>query len=694
MHLPTVLSTVVAIALLGIPGAAPAAAQDAPGLPDLQLVTLAGPGTAGTDLSRAALLARQDRMLAGLPGVAPVYRWTTALNGFAARLTAEQAGVVADDPRVALVEPNDVRRMAAGTRVVPAGPAAGHRRGGAGVVVGVVDSGLAVDRPAFADVPGLGRYPRGWRGDCQPGEGWPRSTCGRKVVGAAWFVDGFGSDRVRSSEHLSPRDASGHGTQVAGLAVGNADVSVHLPGRPRGSRSFSGIAPQARLAVYKACWTAPDPADDGCSTADLVTAVDRASADGVDVLSLAVAGPHEAVGRVDTLDRALLGAAEADTVVVAAAGNDGPSSYAAHGVPWVTTVGAVTGPRPRLRAGVVGGPSFTGAGRGPGLPATRTVLAGRSAGPGVRAAHAAQCRAGSLDHARVAGAVVVCARGGNGRVDKSAAVAAADGVGMVLVNSGPGAVHADLHAVPTVHLAAAQGSALRRWVLGHRTTRIRLDRDGRSGPSRVPAWSPVGDPRGLALKPDLVAEAGGVLAPEGTQRWSLATGTSAGAAQTSGTAALLRARTGWDAVRVRSALVTSTRPVPSATGARAASGRLESSGRVTRLVLDERPGAYRKVLEGRIAASSLNQPGVLLTAGRRVATRTVTNTGSRAEYFSVRVEGLRGIRVTPLALRLDPGEAGTFTVRAVSGTTSADSGALVWRGARGSEARLAVIHAR
>lgn len=700
MHPPGVAMTAalatVAVVLAGTgpAGAAPAAATThPPGVPDLQLVTLTGAGTAGTAERRAELLARQDQVLARLPGVEPVYRWTTALNGFAARLTPGQASAVAADPRVALVEPDDVRRMASTPAVTAVAPQTGTRRGGAGVVVGVIDSGIAADRPVFAEVPGLGRDPRDWRGSCVPGQDWPRSTCNRKLVGAAWFVTGFGSERIGSSESLSAHDSSGHGTQVASLAAGNAGVSVRLPGPAPRSRTFTGVAPQARLAAYKACWTAPDPVDDGCSTADLVSAVDRATADGVDVLTLAVEGPDEPTGPLDTLNRAMLGAAEADVVVVAAAGNDGASSYAAHGVPWVTTVGAATGPLPRLRASLVGGPSFTGVGRTATAGAARVVLASRSAGPGVREAVAAQCRAGSLDQARVAAAVVVCDRGGNGRVDKSAAVAAAGGVGMVLVNAKPGALHADLHSVPTVHLSAPDGAALRAWLRDHHTARIELDRVGSSGSFRVPEWSPVGDPRGLALKPDLVAEAGGVIAPQGRDRWTLVAGTSAATARTSGTAALLRARTGWDAVRVRSGLVTSARPVIAAAG-RAGSGRLAPSVPVPRLVLDEGSSAFRAVLEGRAAASALNLPGVLLTAGRRSATRTVTNTGSRAEYFSVRVTGLPQVRVTPLALRLDPGESGTFTVRATSTPTAADSGALVWRGARGSRTRLGVLLSR
>ena len=102
---------------------------------------------------------------------------------------------------------------------------------------------------------------------------------------------------------------------MASIAVGNAGVSTGLDGLPG---RYAGAAPDARLAVYKACWSAPDPADDGCATADLVTAVDHAVQDGVDVLNLSVRGAPD----TGAVERALLGAAEAGVVVVAAAGND------------------------------------------------------------------------------------------------------------------------------------------------------------------------------------------------------------------------------------------------------------------------------------------------------------------------------------------------------------------------------------
>ena len=107
-----------------------------------------------------------------------------------------------------------------------------------GVVIGFVDSGLGPDSPLFAAVPRLGRQPRRFHGACATGEDWTTDTCDRKVVGARWFVAGFGPDDVRSSSSLSPRDDDGHGTQMASIAAGNAGSPSTSPGS--GSAATAG----------------------------------------------------------------------------------------------------------------------------------------------------------------------------------------------------------------------------------------------------------------------------------------------------------------------------------------------------------------------------------------------------------------------------------------------------------------------
>ena len=703
----TLAATLVTTSLgasLGTAAGAAAAAAAPP--PALYLVTLAGPGTAGDSgilpdaLRRLALRHEQDRALAAVDAPAPVYRWTTALNGVAVRLTAAQADELAGDPRVVLVERNSVRRLAgsAGAAGVPAGPSSS--RGGAGTVIGFVDSGIAPESPLFAPVPGLGHAPRGFDGDCMGGPGFDEGSCDAKLVAARWFVDGFGTEHLRSASSLSPRDDDGHGSQMASIAAGNAGVSVRVDDQRLGS--YGGRAPQARLAVYKACWMAPDPAGDGCATADLVSAIDQATRDGVDVLNLSVGGP----AGFDTVERALLGAAEADVVVVAAAGNARDRAFAAHASPWVTTVGGTTGVARRGVVSLGAHGTLTGAmaatrGTGP-APVVRGDLV---AAPGTSRAQARVCAPGSLDAARVAGAIVVCARGSIGRVDKSAAVQEADGVGMVLVNTRPGSVDADFHSVPTVHLDWTDGAALRRWLAEHPHGRATLRPIGvERSPARLARWSAGGDPAAGVLKPDVVAPAVGLLgavpSTVSPTRWDFVSGTSAATAYTSGAAALLLSRHDWPADVVRSALATTAAPIRGAgsvlrEGAgRVRPGRAASPG-VAYVVP---PGDYRDWLSGRLAHDRLNTPSLLLDDEHVSETRTITNIGRRAMYFSSSARGFtrHDVSVSPAAVRLGRGESARFTIRVSRGARvqPLDDGWVTWRGANGTRARIPVLVSR
>lgn len=700
--LALIVGLTLAVGLAPGAGARQAAAAQVPDVPDLTLVTLEGPGTAGLSggrglsAQRARLMAQQQSVLEAAGVRAPVYRWTTALNGFAARLTPEQVRQVSVDPAVALVEPNKVLSLAEAPTTVAAADIPGATRpdkGGAGTVVGVVDTGLAPESPVFADVPNLGRDPREFAGACATGESWTADTCNRKVVGARWFVSGFGRDRVRSSETLSPRDVLGHGTKVASVAAGNAAVTVSLPGRRPGA--FSGMAPQARIATYKACWAAPDPADDGCATADLVTAIDRAVGDGVDVLNLSVSGGSG----IDTVQLALLGAAEDDVVVIGASGND-DREWAAHPAPWVTTVGPAVGDLPRATITAAGGPTFEGTGR-PRPVRGVAVLARSARATGVAPSAAARCLPGTLDVRAVAGKVVVCERGGIARVEKSRVVSQADGSAMILLNRRPGSTSADFHSVPTVHLGARSSRELKRWIRRHHSPRVNLRPSSEQSPQpRSPAWAPNGNPRSHVLKPDVVAGAGGLLAaqPEsGGRAWGLLTGSSAAAAQASGLAARLVGRHDWPAARVRAVLATTATPITGASVLLQGSGVLGADVPSTHLSLDIDPRRWRTALRKR-SVDDLNLTSLMLTPQQRSAVRHVTNIGPRAEYFSVQANGFEDhdVQVRPLAVRLAPGESASFTISVTGPETPGrlDDGFVVWRGARGGHTRIPVAITR
>ena len=510
---------------------------------------------------------------------------------------------------------------------------------------------------------------------------------------------GFGQDGLRATSSLSPRDDHGHGTEVASIVAGNAGISVQARGQ-RAAR-YSGLAPQARLAVYKACWTAPDPVDDGCATADLVTAIDRATRDRVDVLNLSVAGPPG----FDTVERALLGAAEGDVVVVGAAGNRGQHAYAAHPSPWVLSVGATTGARRRGEVVLGGGATVVGA------MAVRT--------PG-RAGPAGPRRRGRSSWGHPGGGPAVHA-GEPGRVPddrrRRAVSTRRDRAGREVGGGPPGRrsrdgarQHPPRHGRVRPPLRAdgprpplrGRPRSLIHAARPHARVSLRPLPTERT-PAGVARWSATGDPTATLVKPDLVAPGAGVLGAVppsvSPSRWDFASGTSAATAWTSGLAARLLARTHWSADRIRSALVTSAGAVPgSSTVLRSGAGRPRPD-RAERpgLAYLVRPGDYRAWLDGDLERD-LNTPSILLSEHGDTVHRTVTNVSRRASYFSVRVSGFEthDVRVTPVALRIRPGDSARFTVE-VTGPEHAhpvDDGWITWLGADGTRTRIPVVLTR
>ncbi len=151
---------------------------------------------------------------------------------------------------------------------------------------------------------------------------------------------------------------------------------------------------------------------------------------------------------------------------MAAAGNDGAGGYAGHVAPWVTTVGGLTttdhGGAVDFAARTVAG---TMTARRP--VSARAVLGRAIPAPGSTRLEAELCTPGSLDASGAADRIVVCRRGELGRVEKSAAVQRAGGVGMVLVDTRRGTPVHDLHSVPTVHLDEVAGQRLARWTARH-----------------------------------------------------------------------------------------------------------------------------------------------------------------------------------------------------------------------------------
>jgi subtilisin family serine protease len=672
--------------------------------------------------ARIDALGEQVLAAAGAGGAPVLYRYRTALAGFAARLTAAEADRLRASPEVRAVTPDGTRRpQSAAVSGAGAGDGAsflglaeglwrrlgGPEHAGEGVVVGVIDTGIHPEHPSFADRPPY-PAPRDWRGTCQEGEAFPASTCNGKLIGARYFAASFGPTRIAGPEFLSARDADGHGSHVAASAAGNHGIHPAIAGNDFGIPAVSGMAPRAHLAVYKVCWIGrKDPGrqvEDFCHDSDTVAAIDAAVADGVDVLNYSVAASASvAAGPVET---ALLHAYDAGVFVATAAGNGGPQPGTVGspaGLPWVTAVAASTLPRTYAADATVNGAGgrlqISGASSTGALDRAPLVDAAAVPAPGAEGGKAELCLAGSLDPAAVKGKAVLCRRGENLRVEKSRVVAGAGGVGMVLYNTADGeSLLADAHVVPSVHVSRGDGMAVKQLLAAGGGAQVSIAAARAvPGPGDVVAsFSSRGPQAELpdVPKPDVAAPGVDILgastpnpaageARPGELFRSLS-GTSMASPHVAGAAALLRQL---DPSRspagIKSALMTTARPAMRNQDGNTVAGPFDmGSGRIdpTRaadagLVLEVRFDDFLRYLEGLeplvgdekvlpLPAGDLNLPAISFSAFNAAAMtrRTFTSIDGGQATWEAGTEGLGGIAVTvvPPLFTIAPGQSQTL----------------------------------
>ena len=556
--------------------------------------------------------------------------YTISANGFVADLTAKQATELATDRRVLTVQKDSI--VYADTWNTPDflgltgkkgvwKQVGGEAKAGDGIVVGVIDSGIWPESKSFRGAP-LTADPQGrwgtkisgsvtsmrkadggtFRGLCQTGEEFELSDCNSKLISSRYFVEGYGEARTVEEDYISPRDGNGHGSHTASTAAGARVADVTTEGVDFGS--VSGIAPAAKISVYKALWATEDGRASG-TTSDLVAAIEQAVTDGVDVLNYSISGPTDTV--LEAAEIAFEGAAEAGVFVAASAGNEGPgASTVAHNSPWVTTVAASTHTSFENTVVLGDGQKIVGASISKtALPDTKRVDAGDAGNGSHSASDTALCAPDSLDPAKVSGAIVVCQRGVYDRVAKSAEVQRAGGVGVILANISEGSLDADFHAVPTIHISdadapkvydyldAAGDAATARFELGNLSGTVTPVPQIAGFSSRGPAASDDSD----LLKPDISAPGVSVLAavapPSNHGRdYDLYSGTSMSAPHIAGLAALIQGvHPRWEPMRIKSAMMTTATDLKKSDGSRSNDLFAQGAGHVNpRAFLD--PGLF------------------------------------------------------------------------------------------------------
>ena len=719
-----------------------------------------------------AHLRQSQRDVAAKHSAKPAKQYTAALNGFVAQLTARQAAELAKDSKVLLVAPDvenapdytttDFLKLT-GQDGAWAKQFGGEANAGKGVVVGVIDSGYAPDNPflkgeAVAPLSGNGkgngkgkaelgvpyRTKDGtiamlksdgttFEGECQKGiesgAAFDGSDCNSKVISARYFADSFlqyvAPENRAPEELISPVDVGSHGTHTATTAAGNANVEQVIDGASFGTSS--GVAPAAKVAVYKVCWEDNDPNTGGCYSSASVEAIDAAIKDGVDVLNYSISGNTNST--TDPVALAFLNAAAAGVFVSASAGNSGPTvSTVNHASPWLTTVAASTFPSDLLgTVKVSDGTMFRGASimktevkDAPVVIAADAAAAGAPTAPNL-------CGPGTLDPAKVSGKVVVCDRGVVDRTAKSLEVQSKGGLGMILVNLSSSSEDADNHVVPTVHVNAPKSLELKSKLAANPALTVSLVKGDLTGEPLAPAPQVAGfSSRGPSLaaggdllKPDISAPGVNVLAGVSTignngAQFGFMSGTSMAAPHIAGFGALvLSKQPKWSPAMVKSAMMTTAYPLVNADGTpnlnpfEGGAGHIDSTRVLDPgLVYNSDIKQWNAFLNGQgvdtgarkagtLAARDLNVPSIALGSlvGEIKVKRTLTALVPGTYKAEVNLPGF-DVRVEPAVL--DFKKAGksldvTITVKSAGAPTGKfTTGTLTWKGPRTVSSPMAV----
>ncbi|XP_057798453.1 subtilisin-like protease SBT1.3 [Salvia miltiorrhiza] len=514
-----------------------------------------------------------------------IYSYQTAFHGVAARLSAEEAERLQRHDGVMAVFPDTVYQLHTTRSPLFLGlerqdststTTLSYKPSDYDVVVGVLDTGVWPESPSFNDT-GMTPVPAHWRGACEVGRGFTKRHCNRKIVGARVFYRGYeaASGKINEQEeYKSPRDQDGHGTHTAATVAGAPVQGANLMGYAYGTAR--GMAPGARIAAYKVCWTG------GCFSSDILSAVDRAVADGVNVLSISLGGGISSYFR-DSLSVGAFGAMEKGVFVSCSAGNGGPDPISLTNVsPWVTTVGASTMDRDfpaTIKLGT--GRYLTGAslykGRRNLSPNKQYPLVYHGSNSS-NLTPSSMCLEGTLDRHSVAGKIVICDRGISPRVEKGQVVKDAGGVGMILSNTATNGEElvADCHLLPAVAVGESTGKLIKQHYAAHRNATATLSFLGtklKIRPSPVVAAFSSRGPNILSLeilKPDMVAPGVNILAawtgelgpsslPTDHRRtkFNILSGTSMSCPHVSGVAALIKSKhPNWSPAAIKSALMT------------------------------------------------------------------------------------------------------------------------------------------
>eukprot|EP00977_Amphora_coffeiformis_P018886 scaffold6781_cov204-Amphora_coffeaeformis.AAC.1 len=637
---------------------------------------------------------------------------------------------------------------------------------GEDIVIGILDSGIVPENPSFADGPHpvlpdnapYGPAPAHFTGTgCAFGNTKYNQDdapfeCQGKILAAKCyalsvsekakkgdFCLGDGKKLPHPDHFLSARDdtASGHGPHVAAIAAGNAHVQAAVRNStatmtPTVLGRISGVAPRARLSIYKVCWAG------SCGTSDTLAALEDALQDGVDVINYSIGGRFPGAG-----DMAFWNLVQAGVAVVASAGNAGPNdssiSFPA-AYPWIMAVAALDDARKRQVIGLQvqnlsssfqsgqfpASPPGSGGGEWPmSIMVNQSVLATEPP---------LACGEVTND---LTGKVALIRRGACNFVVKIQHAKAVGAVGVIVYNDGVddsrmGLVTMDVEGttLPSIFVEYNTGNEIVQALAAGETPLLSIV--GASLENSV-AWYSSRGPNDRfstsVIKPDIMAPgtrilsastpyAAGAEGDSGRNDFGLLSGTSMAGPHIAGAMALLaEAHPEWSVSVMKSAILTTARhedlvrqvypPVP-ASPFEIGSGvpRMQLAldpGLVYEISMEEYKAAYcmfdpkemgddcNQMENKRYDVMNLNYPSIAADMGELVSkttVRTVTNVADETLVFTGLLESESGFDVTvsPCSFLLPPGESFTFEITFRLAPTNLDIpsawmyGSLMWVG--------------
>ncbi len=654
------------------------------------------------DIKSEHLLASQNAVLARAFGNAktskqPIFRYTLTQNGVAIRLTEAEAQQLAKTPGVAAVEPDGYHELQtdAGPGFIGADQVwnqSGNR--GAGVVIGIIDSGINATHPSFAASAADGylhQNPRGQRyGLCN---GLAATRCNDKLIGIYDFT---------TEGSVDGSDIDGHGTHVASIAAGNpisntvSGPTISVP------ITLSGVAPRANIISYKACVkSAVSGSPTTCPFSSLVRAVEQAAADQVPIVNYSIGGeardPWALILSLSSSDvKAMLNARNSGTVFSIAAGNTGPSLtsvWSPANSPWVIGVANTTHDRlfaTELSILSASTPiptiNLLGAGITAGID-NRPIVLGERFGSGAcglgpdtelpPTGTSNPFAAGTFN-----GEIVVCDRGLQSRVAKGFNLRQSGAGGMILVNTAleGESIVSDDHFLPTVHLGAEAGNALKTWLRSTQNPRgsisaTRSMRDARFG-DLLANSSSRGPVAANVIKPDVSAPGSSIIAADLLTGATTKSGTSMAAPHVAGALALIKAaHPNWNPAQLESAIRTTTLTTRARAAINAPALGIPdaSAGRIQVQTAINAPLNFPLTsndfrVAGFANAAQVNLPSIYSPRCFRSCSfqRTVqSNENLGAGVWNVSVEGADGLRavIAPAQFSLAANQSQTLAIR-------------------------------